>query len=50
MAFIMLNYAHFLRSVYHKWMLNFIKSFFCIYGDNHIVLSLHFVNVMFHTD
>ena len=23
-------YAHFLESFYHKWILNFIKSFFCI--------------------
>ena len=23
-------YAHFLESFYHKWMLNFVKSFFCI--------------------
>ena len=24
-------YVHFLKSFYHKWMLNFIKSFSCIY-------------------
>ena len=24
-------YAHFLESFYHKWVLNFVKSFFCIY-------------------
>ena len=30
-------YVHFIKSsfFYHKWMLNFIKSFFCIYWDNH---------------
>ena len=31
MVFIMLRYAHFLESFYHKWVLNFVKSFFCIY-------------------
>ena len=25
---------------FHKWMLNFIKSFFCIYWDDHLSLSL----------
>ena len=32
-AFIMLRcflYAHFLENFYHKWILDFIKSFFCI--------------------
>ena len=24
-------YAHFLESFYVKWVLNFVKSFFCIY-------------------
>ena len=23
--------AHFLETLYHKWVLNFVKSFFCIY-------------------
>ena len=34
MAFIMLSYSPSMPtflSLYHKWMLNFIKSFFCIY-------------------
>ena len=30
-------YAHFLESFYNKWMLNFVKSFFCIYQDDHIL-------------
>ena len=33
-----------------KWMLNFIKSFFYSYEDNHIVFNLQFVNVVYHTD
>ena len=24
-------YAHFLKSFNHKWMLDFVKGFFCIY-------------------
>ena len=24
-------YAHFLKSINHKWVLNFFKGFFCIY-------------------
>ena len=32
----------------HKWVLNFVKSFLCIYSDNHIVLILQFVDVAYH--
>ena len=35
---------------YHKWVLNFVKSFFCIYWDDHVVFILQFVNVVFHSD
>ena len=28
-----------------NWVLNFMKSFFCIYGDDHVVFILQFVNV-----
>ena len=24
-------YAHFLEGFYHKWVLNFVESFFCVY-------------------
>ena len=34
-------YAHFLKSFNHKWVLNFVKAFFCLYGDNHMVLSFN---------
>ena len=44
-AFIMLRlcsfYSCFLESFYHIWMLNFVKGFFCIYWDNHMVLSFN---------
>ena len=34
-------YACFLESFYHKWVLNFVKDFLCIYWDNHMVLSFN---------
>ena len=40
MAFIMLRYAHFLESFYHKRVLHFVKRFLCIYGENHMVFIL----------
>ena len=52
MAFIMLCYlyAYFLESFYHKWVLNFVKSFLCIYWEYHIIFILKFVNIMYHID
>ena len=32
-------YACFLESFYHKWVLNFVKGFPCIYWDNILILS-----------
>ena len=55
MASIMLRcvpfYANFLDSFffYHKWILNFVKSFLCIYCDDHIFF-FQFVNMVYHTD
>ena len=51
MAFTMLDsfYAHFLESFfYHKSLLNFIKSLFCIYWDNHLIFILQFINIVYH--
>ena len=45
-----LFYACFLESFYHKWMLNFVKGFFCIYWDNHMVFIFQFVDVVYHTN
>ena len=42
-------YAHFLKSFNHRWMLNFVKGFFCIYWEYHMVLLFQFVNV-YHID
>ena len=33
-------YAHFLESFYHKSVLNFVRSFFCIYQDDHMIFIL----------
>ena len=35
---------------YHKWMLNFVKGFLCIYWDNHMVFIFQFVNVVYYVD
>ena len=43
-------YACFLEGFYHKWMLNFVKCFLCIYWDNHMDFIFQFVNVVYHID
>ena len=32
-------YAHFVACFYHWLMLNFVKSFYYVYWDNHVILS-----------
>jgi len=51
-AFIMLRYTIpvFWSVFYHKWMLNFVKGFLCIYQDNHMVFIFQFVNVVYYVD
>ena len=49
-AFIILRYAWFLEGFYHKWMLNFVKGFLCIYWNTHLVFIFQFINVVCHTD
>ena len=34
-------YACFLESLDHKWVLNFVKGFLCIYWDNHVVFIFY---------
>ena len=52
MAFIMLSYISSIPNLlrvfffYHEWMLNFVKYFYCIYWDDHMVFTLHFVTVV----
>ena len=43
-------YAHFLESFYHKWLLNFVESFFCICWGDHMAFILQLVNVVYPTD
>ena len=38
------------KRFYHEWMLNFVKCFFCIYWDDHLVFDFSFVNVVYHID
>ena len=40
--------SQFLESFYHKWVLNFVKSFSCIYWDDHMLFILQFVDVASH--
>ena len=49
MAFIMLRYIPSMPAfwgVYHKWMLNFVKGFICIYWDNHMIFIFQLVHVV----
>ena len=32
----------------HKWVLNFVRNFFCIYWDDHMIFILQFVDVVYH--
>ena len=41
-------YVHFLESFYHKWVLNVIKSYACIYWDDHIAFSIQFLNMRYY--
>ena len=42
-------YAHFLKSFNHKWVLNFVKGFFCIYWECRMAI-FQFVNTVYHID
>ena len=43
-------YSYFLEVFffYHKWMLNFVKGFLCIYWDNHMAFIFQFANVVYY--
>ena len=55
-AFIMLRYVPSIPAFwrvfffYHKWMLNFVKDFLCIYWDNHMAFIFQVVNVVNYID
>ena len=38
------------KSFNHKWVLTFVKGFFCIYWDDHMVFIFQFVNMVYHID
>ena len=40
--------AHVLKNFNHKWVLNFVKVFFCIYLDYHLVFIFQFINRVCH--
>ena len=37
-----------LRVFYHKYMLNFVKIFFCIYWHSHVIFILYSVNIVYY--
>ena len=39
-----------LKDFYYKWVLNFVKGFFCIYWDDHMVFTFQFLNMVYHND
>ena len=43
-------YTHFCKSFDHEWMLDFVKCFFCVYWDDHVVFDLSFVNAVYDVD
>ena len=45
LTFILSLPFHFIESFYHKWVLHFVKCFFCIW-----FLILHFLNMVHHSD
>ena len=56
-TFIMLSYGpsiftlwrgFFKKYIYHKWILNFVKSLSCSYWGAHMIFILHFVNLVYH--
>ena len=49
MVLIML-YTHFGESFDHEGMLDFVKCFFCIYWDDHVVFNVSIVNVVYDFD
>jgi len=42
--------GHFLESFYCKWILNFVKRFFCFLWDDHMVFILQFFSMVYHND
>ena len=43
-------YTHFGKSFYREWMLNFVKCFFWVYWNDHVVFVFSFIYVVYHID
>ena len=43
-------YSYFLDRLYKKWVLDFVKSFFCISWNDHMAFILHFIDVVYYID
>ena len=43
-------YTHFGKSFYHEGMLDFVKWFFYIYWNDHVVFDFSFFNVVYDLD
>ena len=39
-----------MKSFYHKWILNFVNSFFCIHWENNMDFIFQFVNAVYCID
>lgn len=39
-------FYYFAKNFYHEWILDFVKHFFCIYWDMHIVFLLYSANIV----
>ena len=37
-------HTHLGKSLYHIWLLNLLKCFFCIWGNGHMLFILYFLN------
>ena len=40
-------YTHFVESFYHNWVLNLVKSSFCIYWGDYMIFVLQFISVVY---
>ena len=46
-SFVIIKYS---ENFYLKWALNLVEWFFCIYWDDHMLIILHFTNVVYDID
>ena len=43
-------YTYFLKTFNQKWVLKFVKGFFCVYWGYYMVFIFQFVNMVYHID